>query len=191
MSVKTLEMSDGTVFYSFNDAEKKLSDIKKKSRVLLLNEIILIVLAIHQNKPVYGRTMIMKQLFLLFKEIFEKFEVTCQNPKFVPYDFGPYSFELMQMIDNLAFSKQIQISGRKNSRSESFSITDQGIERVKDLLENLDPILLKEIRSQRIGWDQLGTDGILRYVYDYYPEWKENSKIKNKYKDIIWGQGNA
>ncbi|GLI45798.1 hypothetical protein MBOURGENBZM_05900 [Methanoculleus bourgensis] len=59
--------------------------------------------------------------------------------------------------------------------------------RAAEAFNKLNQEVQQDIRNKRVGWDQLGTDGILRYVYENYPDMKVNSKIKNRYEEIVWG----
>jgi len=193
MSIKFETASDDTNIYSFEDFCKLFDDVESNpNKMMLISDIILVLLYSQNNKPIYGRTMLIKQLFLLYNEVFIKFKnINCQKPNFVPYDFGPYSFKSMQILDDLRFSKVILVDGRKNSKKESFRLSQAGIKRAKEKFDYLPDSLQQEIVDKRIGWDQWGTRGILKYVYERYPEMKVNSKIKGRYKDITWGKGRA
>lgn len=48
---------------------------------------------------------------------------------------------------------------------------------------------LRDLITFRQSIDQYTVDGILHYVYNNFPEMKEKSKIRAKYKDIKWGRG--
>ncbi len=184
---KVLKLSDGTEILPYKEAIAIAE--KRESPDLLVRDLILLLLYARKNKPVYGRTMLMKQVFLLFEEILKKYDLKVQNPKFVPYYYGPYSFTVAKVAEDLAFAGYIKIEGKKNTRKERFIITEQGIREIEEKWKKLNEKLKKEVENHRIAWDQMGTDGILKYVYTYYPEFKEKSKIKNKYKDIKWGRG--
>ena len=138
-----------------------------------------------QDKPIHGRTLLIKELFLLYKRQLTK-EV--QNPKFIPYRFGPYSFHLMELINTLNLNGFIQVKGRRNSNSESFSLTEKGKKYAKKVFKKLNKKTKNEVIQKRKGWDQLGISGILNYVYTHYPKYKKKSILKRRYKDIIWGQ---
>lgn len=183
--------SDGTKFFSVEDWDKMLAKKPESIPKVLVRDLVLALLAVEPEKPIYGRIMLMKQIFLLFNETIEPKKINCQDPKFVPYNFGPYSFTVMQVIEDLRFSGYIRIEGRKGSRKEVFRLSNKVKVAPRTFLDHLPKVVIEEIRERRIGWDQLGTDGILRYVYEYYPKMKENSKIKNRYKDISWGTGIA
>jgi uncharacterized protein YwgA len=183
--------SDGTRFFTVDDWEELIKENDECFPKILVRDLILSLLAVKPDKPIYGRIMLMKQIFLLFTETLEPRGIHCQDPKFVAYDFGPYSFTVMQVVEDLRFSGYISIEGRKGSRKEAFKLSKKGKISPNQFLKILSDDIIEEIRYRRIGWDQLGTDGILRYVYEYYPKMKENSKIKNRYKDVSWGIGIA
>lgn len=181
------KLSDETEVFSYKEA----TAVAKKRKVpdLLVRDLILLLLYARKDKPIYGRTMLMKQVFLLFEEILRKYNLKVQNPKFVPYYYGPYSFTVAKVLEDLSFAGYIKIEGKKNTRKEKFMLTNQGLREIDKKWNKLDENLRKEIEKHRIAWDQMGTDGILNYIYTYYPEFKEKSKIKDKYKEIKWGRG--
>lgn len=184
-------LSDNSILYSMKEFEKELSKYNKEERKVLITDAIFILLYAHPNKPVYGRTMLMKQIFLLFEEIFKRNKIAHQSPNFVPYNYGPYSFTVMEIIENLKNSGDLLVQGRKNTKKEKFSLSEKATMRAKENFTSLPHGLKELIKEKRIGWDQLGNDGILRYVYLNYSDYKEKSIIKNRYSDIHWGIGKA
>jgi len=183
----TRKLSDETEVFSYKEAiavakEREVPD-------LLVRDLILLLLYARKDKPIYGRTMLMKQVFLLFEEILKKYNLKIQNPKFVPYYYGPYSFTVAKVLEDLSFAGYIKIEGKKNTRKEKFMLTNQGLREIERKWSKLDENLREEIEKHRIAWDQMGTDGILNYVNTYYQEFKEKSKIKNRYQEIKWGRG--
>jgi len=186
--MKARIMADETKLYPFDMVEVALREYKKQAKLLVRDVILLLLYAI-KDKPIYGRTMLMKQVFLTYEEILKKHGIVFQDPKFVPYKFGPYSFIVTQVLEDLHFAGYIRIEGRRNTKKEKFLLTDAGIKEAYRRFQTLPPKIREEIVKKRIGWDQLGTRGILNYVYTKYPKYKEKSEIKKKYKEIIWGQG--
>jgi hypothetical protein len=83
----------------------------------------------------------------------------------------------------------VDIIGKKNTTKEEFWITDKGTKKIHDKYSKLPTEISSSLRKWRKGLDQLGTNGILKYVYDYYPQFKTKSKIAHRYKSISWGQG--
>jgi uncharacterized protein YwgA len=128
---------------------------------------------------------------LLFEEIFKNEKILFQNPNFVPYNYGPYSFTVMEIIENLRNSGDLVVQGRKNTKKEKFVLSKTAILKAKKKYSILPKNIKHIIKEKRVGWDQLGNDGILRYVYLNYPEYKEKSVIKDRYSDIHWGLGKA
>jgi hypothetical protein len=193
MDIKFKTSSDKTKIYSFKNFCKILDQVETDNdKRFLIRDMFLVLLYAKKDNPIYGRTMLIKQLFLLYNEVFDKFqEIAYQEPNFIPYDFGPYSFKSMKILDDLRFSKEIVVNGKRNTKKESFSLSEKGSMLAKGKFEALPKNLQTVIGERRIGWDQLGTRGILKYVYEKYPNMKEKSKIKRRYKDITWGIGKA
>lgn len=179
------ELPDGTIFYSYESAKEVLPQIEGKR--FALSDPILFLLYSQSEKPIFGRVLLMKQIFLLIEEVLNKNEV--QDSKFVPYRYGMYSFSVGNEITNLEYSGYIERRGKKNTKLEQFRITDKGRRHISEIFNSLPEDLQKKIREKRKGWDQLGYDGILRLVYQKYPEFKEESRIKERYKPIKWGRG--
>lgn len=174
--------SDKTKIYSHRKASKIFQDLEPAK--FSLHDLIMILLYA-QDKPIHGRTLLIKELFLLYMR---QLRNDTQNPKFVPYRYGPYSFQLMESVNALNLSGYLQIAGRKNSKAESFTLTDKGKKIAKKIFDKLKKETKNKIIEQRKGWDQLGTDGILNYVYTHYPKYKKKSILKKRYKDVIWGK---
>lgn len=176
---------DGTIFYSYERAREVFEEIE--SKLLIVSDPILILLYSHAEKPIFGRVQMIKQVFLLTREVLNENEV--QDAHFVPYRYGMYSFLVGNALTNLEFSGYIERRGRKNSKLEQFHITEKGKQCISEVFNSLPKALQEKIREKRKGWDQLGYDGILRLVYQKYPEYKEESRLKERYKPIIWGRG--
>ncbi len=169
---------------------KLVESFKEKDKpVLTVRDLILILLYAQKSKPIQSRIMLFKETFLLYNEVLHKYkeQLIIQDPKFFGYKYGPYSYEIAEALKQLHWSGLISIEGKKNTRRETFRLTKRGLEEAEKIFERLPPSLQEEIRKMRIGWDQLGIDGILRYVYAKYKEYTDKSEIKDKYKWVIWG----
>ena len=181
--VSELKELDGTVFYNYEDAKKVFSSIGTKKYTI--SDCVLILLYAHPEKPIFGRISLMKQVFLLTKEILEGQGV--QDAKYIPHHFGMHSFFVMDEVSNLEFSKYVKRSGKKNSRAEEFIITDKGLQHISKVFDSLPRDIQKKIKEKRQGWDQLGYNGILNLAYTKYPEYTEKSLIKKRVKPVNWG----
>ena len=177
--------SDGTVIYDYEQAKEILAGLKPKK--YSVSDCILLTLYAQPDKPVFGRVVMVKEVFLLMKEILNESEI--QDPKFVPYRLGMYSFTLGNALANLEYSGYIERKGKKNTKLEQFELTEKGKEYISKIWKTLSSDMQKTVKDKRKGWDQLGYDGILRLVYRKYPEYKEKSCLKERYKTITWGKG--
>ena len=171
---------------------KRLVEELKKFDLSIEDLVILLLGVTEDNAPVYGRTLLVKEIFLTIQEVLTKHSIKFQDPVFVPYKYGPYSFNLIDAVESMAMRGYIVRKGKRGTRKEMFCLTDKGREvykKLKDKISKRYPEFLKDLKEKRIGWDELGTEGILRYVYQKYPNYTERSKILEKYKPIQWGQG--
>lgn len=175
---------DENVFYSYDKAKEVFNEMKPKKT--LLTDAILLLLYAQQDKPIYGRISMMKQVFLVTHEVFNESEV--QDGRFVPYYYGYYSFQVTNDLQNLEFLGFITRKGRHNSKLEQFQISEKGEKYISELFEKLPKDTQTSLKERRKGWDQLGYKGILNYMYTKYPKSIEKSRLKEKYKPIKWGR---
>ena len=176
---------DETIFYSYEKAKALFNEIERKR--FTVSDLILLLLYSHPEKPIYGTVLLMKQVFLLTREVLDKNEV--QDAKFVPHHYGMYSFLVANVLTNLEYSGYIERTGRRTSKLERFRITEKGERYVSEIFKSLPERTQEKIKEKRKGWDQLGYDGILRLVYQKYPKFRETSRLKDRYKPIKWGRG--
>ena len=154
---------------------------------LNLKDQILLLLYSQKDHPIYGRTLLFKELFLFYKEMLEhnEYGLTAIDPRFIPYRYGPFSFPLSSALTSLVIAKMIKVSGRAKSNMETFFLTDEGIKLTeitrKKIPENVGSEFFESLMVRRIGWDQLGRSGIVRYVKINFPEYDlKNTFIVNK-----------
>jgi len=170
----------GLTFYSEEDSRKiRLLFEKMRAEPMSPAELSLILLAA-TNKPIRGAISFMKEAFLLFKEKLKEYDVPAISPQFIPYHYGPYSFDLVDAWRILEEEGYIKIEGTKASNKESFILTPKGRKVAEKILHQLPDALRKELPSWRRGLDELGNDGILKDVYIKYTDYTDRSKIKNK-----------
>ena len=176
--------NDGTIEYTYEEANELLEQMKPKT--FTISDTALILLFAQHEKPIFGRVLLVKEFLLLIKEVLDKCNI--QDPQFVAYRYGAYSFALGEAISNLEYLGYLERKGSKNSRCEQFKLTDKGKYVASQLWNKLPEDVQSEVSAKRMGWDQLGRDGILRLVYRKYPEYTKNSYIKGQYKEISWGK---
>ncbi len=147
-----------------------------------------------QNTPIFGKISFFKEMFLMYKEVLPiELKNKSINPKFIDYTYGPYSFLIADVLEQLKYDGYVSVEGRKNSRTEKFSLTNEGKKEAEKRIELLSDKKCKqfsqELKNRRRTWDQLGNRGLLNYVYKNYPEYTKNSRIKYKISYDIWDEG--
>lgn len=176
--------------YTFEEALKLQEKLPKPE--LTVEELILLLLGL-ANKPINGRTVMQKEIFLLYQEIKDKVKVV--DPEYVPYKYGPFSFKVARILEIMEMKNLLRVSNRRSKLRTKYELTPEGKELANKLLSYLSKKLgrdmIEYLTRKRIGWDQLGHHGILRYVYQNYSKWIDKSEIKDKYIHIDWGVSEA
>lgn len=160
--------------------DKKEKELKKLELELTPEDAILILLYANKNKPITGRLMFVKQIFLLVKEIFPFLD---KKLRFYPAQFGPFSVPFAKSIDRLIKEGYIKAEYSINdigNELHRFTLTEKGMHRASQSFNKLPPKYRDLIVRKRKGWDQLGYTGIVRLAYAKYPEYTIYSKIKDE-----------
>jgi len=125
-------------------------------------------------------TRMQKLAFLVNQEVYNW-------TKFEPNDYGPYSKELMKAVYELEKEGKLIYVWDDDGVSKYY-LTEKGKQDAKKLLEQLkdeDENKLKRATEiiQRHKDDALSY--LIAYVYKYYSEFAEKSKIKDKVEEWI------
>ena len=138
---------------------------------LTAKDFILLLLNAGNQKPIKGNLFFQKEMFLIVEEVYPALR---EELEFVPYDYGPYSFNLVNILENL---KEDNLISFEDSEGNEYSITHDG----EEYLNNIDfpRDIIKKVNKLKIGSNKLGYKGLLRYVYFSYSKYTKNSKIKD------------
>lgn len=137
-------------------------DVVKKYSLLLLNAI--------DNEPIKGKTIFMKELFLISKNILELEEIT----DFEADNYGPSSDYVSNTLEDLEVVKLLnKINGR-------YMLTDSGKEIVDIIKKDISENEIDMIEDMKRLCNNLNTDEILALVYYTYPEMTIESLVKDK-----------
>ena len=137
-------------------------DVVKKYSLLLLNAI--------DNEPIKGKTIFMKELFLISKNIPELEEIT----DFEADNYGPSSDYVSNTLEDLEVVKLLnKINGR-------YMLTDSGKEIVDIIKKDISENEVDMIEDMKRLCNNLNTDEILALVYYTYPEMTIESLVKDK-----------
>ena len=95
--LEAIRLPDRLELLTFDEAEKYFQTIIPKR--FGPQEIILMILGITPDKPIKGKTVMMKQTFLAEKEL----EWDIQDLQYVSHKFGPHSFLVENILKNMEF----------------------------------------------------------------------------------------
>jgi len=165
---------------SSNEIESLLHTRFAHNNILTAEDISLLLLYANPDTPVRGAVSFMKQVFLFLNEIAKKFKLPVEDLCFIPFHYGPYSYSVDEAWGNLEEQGFLHRYGRKSTRKETFEILKDGFRRGKRLYNSLPEEVREELLQRRRDWHELGHDGILKFVYQNYPEFTGKSKIKYK-----------
>jgi hypothetical protein len=157
---------------------QKLVDYSKTHQFMFIQDWVLALMYTHPDMPIIGITSFEKQLFLTLMEFAQEHNIPTENPGFRGYKFGPYSERIEDIIIGVEEAGLIKTEGRRGAEGEYFRLTDKGKEIAKKSFDKLTDEQKKQFMEERIDWHQLGTDGLMRYIY-------KNQKYKEYVKESI------
>jgi len=133
---------------------------------------VLALLYANNQRPLHGRLMLVKQMFLVTKEMVPSLDDELQ---FFPYDLGPYSKVLAEKVDDLVRRGLVYVEG--SGGDFIFQLSPEGKQKAQQVMSGLAGELKALLERKRRAWDQLGYRGIVRLVYTRYPEYASKSRI--------------
>lgn len=127
----------------------------------------------NENEPIVGNTRLQKELFLAQKKL-EDYHI--ERPySFRPYHYGPYCKEIYNDLDWLEFKgfvSQEKTVSRSKGAIRRFSLTKEGIERIKKMIEenNLQDhfLVIRKIKHEYNSWDVVA---LVEFTHEQYPEY--------------------
>ena len=114
---------------------------------------------------------LMKEAFLLKTELGERF-----GYNFVPYDFGPCSFQIYEDLKEL--TNEGIVKEDKNKVFSVYTISSSYENTVMELIENLKPEVREAIFKIKKEFNELTYYALISYVYQKYPQWTRASKFR-------------
>jgi uncharacterized protein YwgA len=144
-----------------------------KDELTLAKKMVLVLLNADNKSPVRGKTVFIKQVFLLAKEIIQEID---DNLEFYPFQIGPYSTVLAKLLNEMI--RENLIEAETKGGKWIFSITEKGEQIAKDAIELLSENQIQEINRMKRTTSEWGVSGVLRYVYRNYPEYAIDSRVR-------------
>lgn len=147
----------------------------------------------HHADTVEGVTRLQKLFFLLQEET--EFSNLYENAtfEFEPYDYGPFSEGIYSALEFLIALDAIEVvpaeSDVDSIRDEQepsqhagkcFVMTEKGHKIAEQFDEAMEDNVGSEVDEILEEYGNLELDDLLEYVYRQYPDYTENSKIRDK-----------
>lgn len=134
-------------------------------------------------RKIIGKTRLQKLFFLLDQEVFDR-----SLFDYKAYKYGPYSTNLLAAMDELLELGLIREKITEYSNPENFvseyEITENGIERADQLISKIKPSQMGQIEELVHNYGYKEMNYILEYVYEEYPDFTENSLIRDQVLNI-------
>jgi len=130
-----------------------------------------------EDIEIKGKLLLTKEFFVFIKEIMPRLDSFF---KFIPYDYGPFSFSLASTLDNLKNNGLIAVSTipLPSGIRYDYKLTNDGILLAREIYKKIDSDIKKRLEKLRCDATQMGYFPVLSYVYSKYPEYTTASKIR-------------
>ncbi|MHA1615049.1 MAG: hypothetical protein ACTSYJ_09405 [Candidatus Thorarchaeota archaeon] len=148
------------------------SDISKLEKA---KRLILSLFIANDNSPIKGKTILVKQSFIIAKEIAPEIDAVLE---FYPYQIGPYSTVLAKLLND--WIREGVVLADKIGRDWFFTLSDKGQKIVNEFVDQIPANQLEEIRKMKSTTSEWGVSGILDYVYNRYPEYAITSRVRGE-----------
>lgn len=125
------------------------------------------------------RIHIMKALFLIWHRSGRNIPVYFE---FIPYLYGPCSFEVYSVLTVMESSRLIVQPPHPIQQWASYYLTEKGKKEVKEILRQADPDTLRLIEKVALEVSRLSFYQLLQKVYSEAPDFSANSMFREVLK---------
>lgn len=94
---------------------------------------------------------------------------------FEPYDFGPFDTDVYRDLDGLESEGLLRVEHMPGTRQRRYTLTPKGQLVADQIRANADATRLGQIESIKRSVTSLGFEGLLRDIYQRYPEYATKS----------------
>lgn len=133
------------------------------------------------NEPIQGRTRFQKMVFLLQEET-EGHHRDLKHYRFKPYDYGPFSKELYDDLDELIERGLVSQSQEEFGDDKVFyeyELTEKGFSFMEESCEKEEIRNIVNVsRDLKSDLNHMELSEVLDYVYSEYTEYAENSVLR-------------
>ncbi len=146
-------------------------DVKKQ-----IHDYLLALFVANNAEPIRGRIMLIKQAFILFKEIVPELK---SKVKFFPYEWGPYSNDIAAGINEMITKGYIGV--RTEGRDKIYYLTPLGLKQAKSAIQSIPKDYLEDIERMKMTTQEMGLSRLLRFIYSNYPQYAKYSRGRETY----------
>ena len=143
-----------------------------------LRTYLLALLAANDASPIRGRIILVKQVFIIAKEIVPSIS---EEMRFFPYQWGPYSNILAEETNRLIDEGILLVT--KEGRDFVFQLSPAGIRTSKEIVHHLPDDILRNISNMKETTQEVGLRKLLQYIYTHYPQYAIYSKGREVYNN--------
>lgn len=119
-----------------------------------------------------------KSLFLLEKTLPDDL-IGQDYYDFVPYDYGPFDSSIYHDASVLEDQQHASVTPSMSGRWQEYSIKPDGLQRSDEIRRELPEDVQVYVRNL-VEWVQSKSfSQLVRYIYEQYPEYKENSVFQD------------
>ena len=143
---------------------------------------LLLWLAIGEPKEIRGKTVFVKQIFVIAEEVIPQL---LQKFNFYAHHFGPYSKEfetaLQQLVRMGMIDERMQADAEgifSTSARHDYILTPKGEVRAVELSRGIPPSMAERLGQYKRLLSRMGYFGLLSYVYATYPEYTTMSELE-------------
>jgi uncharacterized protein YwgA len=153
---------------------------QKKSGDHVLNPIdwALLVVATGQSQATTP-VQLQKILFLADRNLSKPQRKVDEFYAFDAYDYGPFSKEIYADMQRLAQDGLVQIDTAPGRSFKTYRPTELGIVKSRSLMGQLEPGVAQYITQLSTWARSLSFNALVSFVYQRYPEMKENSVFQS------------
>jgi uncharacterized protein YwgA len=119
------------------------------------------------DESIDGRVRLMNGLFLMSKEL----EFFKESYEFVPYLYGPISFDVYSDLAKLIYKGLVVDDKTKEPQAGYYYLTNEGRKKAESLFNSLSPEVQENIKKIKSLTNQKPLTRLLKYIHSKYPQY--------------------
>lgn len=146
---------------------------------LLIGKSQIALLLILDGEQTLDPIRIMKGLFLFSMEMPEQLLPSYERYDFIPYSFGPYSYDIDRDLDRLVEHGYVKISKKAGKSWNYYYLSEKGKREAQKLSSDMPPKAIAYLRKIRAFVLSVSFTKLLDTIYAKYPHFAAKSVYKH------------